>query len=134
MMPSYAESRWYSLFFISYLCIVLYLLMNLVSIARNQFNLLYLSHAHLSCTKNLPDEAIPSNLTYLYVVRAMWNNSWRKFGDVVKNLHNNVIFNSSCKNYEKKVRLSGKQFDVLQSRYLKVKPMYVYLTVGVRGM
>jgi hypothetical protein len=31
MMPAYAKSKWYSIFFISYLCIVLYILMNLVS-------------------------------------------------------------------------------------------------------
>nr|CAD7396976.1 unnamed protein product [Timema cristinae] len=30
MMPLYAKSKWYSVFFISYLCIVLYILMNLM--------------------------------------------------------------------------------------------------------
>lgn len=32
MMPSYAISKWYAIFFISYLANVLYVLMNLVSI------------------------------------------------------------------------------------------------------
>lgn len=32
MMPSYAKSKWYALFFILYIITVLYVLMNLVSI------------------------------------------------------------------------------------------------------
>ncbi|XP_065205585.1 two pore calcium channel protein 1-like [Planococcus citri] len=57
MMPSYAESRWFSLFFISYLCIVLYLLMNLMlavvyetftTIEKEKMKKLYL-HKHKGC-------------------------------------------------------------------------------------
>lgn len=35
MMPSYARSKWFSIFFVSYLCTVLYVLMNLVSIRKS---------------------------------------------------------------------------------------------------
>lgn len=37
MMPSYAKSKWYAIFFISYIATVLYVLMNLVSIIRQAF-------------------------------------------------------------------------------------------------
>lgn len=57
MMPAYSKSKWYSLFFISYLCIVLYLLMNLMlavvyetftSIERDKFRKLLL-HKRQAC-------------------------------------------------------------------------------------
>lgn len=71
MMPSYARSRWFSLFFISYLCIVLYILMNLMlavvyevftTLEKEKMKKLYL-HKHKACqlafrlltSKNDPD-------------------------------------------------------------------------------
>ncbi|XP_075219021.1 two pore calcium channel protein 1-like isoform X4 [Lycorma delicatula] len=57
MMPAYAVSKWYSVFFISYLCIVLYILMNLMlavvyetftSIEREKFKKLLL-HKRQAC-------------------------------------------------------------------------------------
>uniref|UniRef100_A0A1B6DU32 EF-hand domain-containing protein n=2 Tax=Clastoptera arizonana TaxID=38151 RepID=A0A1B6DU32_9HEMI len=57
MMPAYAKSKWYCLFFISYLCIVLYILMNLMlavvyetftNIEREKFRKLLL-HKRQAC-------------------------------------------------------------------------------------
>ncbi|KAG8227869.1 hypothetical protein J437_LFUL008662 [Ladona fulva] len=55
MMPSYSKSKWFCLFFISYICIMIYLLMNLLlavvydtftSIEREKFRKLWLHKRH----------------------------------------------------------------------------------------
>ncbi|XP_046386592.1 two pore calcium channel protein 1-like [Ischnura elegans] len=57
MMPSYAKSKWFCLFFISYICLMVFFLMNLLlavvydtftSIERNKFKKLWL-HKRLAC-------------------------------------------------------------------------------------
>lgn len=60
MMPSYSKNKWYAIYFVSYLCMMLYVMMNLMlavvnetftAAERDKFKKLYL-HKRKACHKS----------------------------------------------------------------------------------